>query len=83
MICDIIISQNERKIKERGEVVRDYLRKIRETKKMTQEDLAKKIGMSPSAYTMIELGQRQKKMTVSMAVKLSKALGVSKEKIIA
>lgn len=62
--------------------MRLYLKNIRKEKKLTQTEVASRIGINSAAYTMIENGDRQKDMSLSTIVKLSKALGVSRDKII-
>lgn len=57
--------------------MRSYLAKMREEKKMTQHDVAKAVGVSRQYYQMIETGNRQKKMDVTLCVKLADVLGVS------
>jgi transcriptional regulator with XRE-family HTH domain len=51
------------------------LRKIREAKKLTQEDAAFNCGMSASAYGQIE--RNAHKSTFETLYKISEALGVS------
>lgn len=62
--------------------MRDYLKRIRENKKMTQEYLASKLGINANYYCMIENGDRQKNMGLIMANNLAEALNVSVEFII-
>lgn len=51
------------------------LRKIREAKKLTQEDAAFNCGMSPSAYGQIE--RNAHKSTFETLIKIADALEVS------
>ena len=62
--------------------MRLYLKNIRKEKKLTQTEVASRIGINSAADTMIENGDRQKDMSLSTIVRLSKALGVSRDKII-
>lgn len=55
------------------------LREIRESKKMSQEELAKKSGISRVTISMLETGA-QKDTTASTLVKLADALEVPIDK---
>ena len=74
-LCDIIFSQNERN--ERGANLRAYLKELRKKAGLTQNDVAERIGIGASTYTMIELGERQKDMNLSLVEKLAEVFGVS------
>lgn len=56
--------------------MRKYLKDLRKKSGLTQIEIAKKLEISDSSYTMIELGERQKDMSLSFAEKLSKAFDV-------
>ena len=56
--------------------MRAYLRELRKKAGLTQSDVAEKLGVGASTYTMIELGERQKDMSVAMAEKLAGVLDV-------
>lgn len=62
--------------------MRKYLKRLREDVKMTQEDVAKEIGISRAYYVRIENGERQKDLDLSIAVKLSELFGVSVDWIV-
>ena len=53
----------------------EHLKSIRESKKLSQTDLAKKTGLKPSAISHFETGQR--KPSFDNLVKLADALSVS------
>lgn len=55
--------------------MREWLKKIREDKGLTQEDVAKMVGISRSTYGHIESGERG--ATVSNAQKIAAALNFS------
>lgn len=55
----------------------ERIRAFREKQNITQEDLAKAIGLSKVVLTKIELGQRPVKSTELLSI--AKALGVSME----
>lgn len=79
-LCDNIKSQYEIK---GGENVRKYLIQLRKTKKLTQEQVAMKLGIATTNYNMIENGFRQKDMDLSLAVRLAKIFEISIDYIIA
>ena len=62
--------------------MRDWLMKIREEHGMTQLEVAKKLDISESYYSYIESGERQKKMDIALASKLSVVFSVPIERIV-
>ena len=48
--------------------MRDWLKRIRVSKKMTQLDVATKANIERSYYTMIEKGDRQPSVTVAKGI---------------
>jgi len=56
--------------------MRDYLRKLRNEKGITQLEVANQLNISESGYSLIESGERQKDMSISMAEKLAAILDV-------
>lgn len=56
------------------EQVREYLIKAREKAGLTQQDVANRIGISRQYYQMVETGERQKRMDLSLAGGLSVVL---------
>lgn len=46
-------------------------------------EVAEKISISESYYSMIEAGERQKQMDITLAVKLADVLGLSIESVVA
>lgn len=65
-----------------GEQMRDWLRDARTEKGMTQLDVAKKLNISEAYYSYIESGERQKKMEITLATKLSGILGIPVQRIV-
>jgi transcriptional regulator with XRE-family HTH domain len=63
--------------------MRDYLKELREKKGLTMAEIAKKLDVSESYYCMIEKGQRQERMDITLAAKLSVILGISLSEIVA
>lgn len=49
---------------------------------MTQDDVAKKLGMVESAYSMIETGKRQKDLNISLVQSFSEIFDVPESLII-
>lgn len=61
--------------------MRQYLRDLRERFGFTQLEVSKKLNVSESYYSLIETGERQKKISMEMAQKLADVFGVSLEYI--
>ncbi len=57
------------------------IKKLRELKNLTQLHMAKKLGVSQSAYSKIELGESE--VTYSRLEKISEVLGMKPEEVIA
>ncbi len=51
--------------------MRQYLIDLRENKGLSQQDVSKKLKISSQYYSMIERGERQQKMEITLAVHLS------------
>lgn len=62
--------------------MRGWLAEKRKASNMTQSQIAKKLGISEGYYSYIESGDRQKKMDLTLAAKLSAVLGISVDEII-
>lgn len=56
--------------------VREYLIEAREKAGLTQQDVANRIGISRQYYQMVETGERQKRMDLSLAGGLSAILNI-------
>ena len=63
--------------------MRDWLRAKRTEAGLTMKEMGDKLGISESYYSMIESGDRQKKMDVTLAAGLSAALNMPIAEIIA
>lgn len=63
-------------------MVREYLRELRKKAGMTQADVARKLNVGVTTYGMIESGERQKDMNISLVQKLSEIFGISIEDIL-
>ena len=62
--------------------MRSYLRDMRNEMGLSQGTVADKMGVAQNTYAMIELGERQVDMSLSVIKKLSNAFGVPIEFII-
>ena len=57
--------------------MRTWLKDLRNSKGMTQREMAQKLGITEAYYALIENGQRQKKMDVTILAGIAKATGTS------
>ena len=62
--------------------MREWLRKSRKDKQITMSDMARKLGISESYYCLIENGERQKRMDISLLTKLSDILSIPISEIV-
>lgn len=62
--------------------MRDWLKEARTRQRLTMKQMGDAIGVTESYYSMIESGNRQKKMDVSLAIKLGNVLGMSVQEIV-
>lgn len=62
--------------------MREYLKKLREDKGLTLQNVADKIGISKQYYHLIENGERQRKMDITLVKSLSSVFEVPLETII-
>ena len=62
--------------------MRSWLVNARTSKGLTQAQIAEKIGITESYYCMIENGDRQKKMDITLAAKLSTILEIPISEIV-
>lgn len=62
--------------------MRQWLKNIRESKGISQQNVAEKVGITRQYYQLIEAGERQQKMDITLIAKLSQVLGVSMNQII-
>ena len=61
--------------------MRTWLIELREKYNMTQADVAKQLNVTQGYYSLIEKGERQADLNLSMAEKLSKMFNISLKKI--
>jgi len=57
--------------------MREWLAKARAEKGLTMKQMGEKLDISESYYSMIEAGDRQKRMDLTLVSKLSTVLGMS------
>lgn len=62
--------------------MRSWMEKARKGCGLTMKAAAAKLGISESYYSMIERGERQQKLDIALAVKMSGAFGISLEYIV-
>lgn len=62
--------------------MRDWLKELRSERGMTQAQLAEKLGISEAYLSYIESGERQKKMDLALAMKLSGILNIDLREIV-
>lgn len=54
--------------------MRDWLRRSREEKGLTIAEMAQKLDISLSYYSLVESGKRQKKMDITLLTRISSVL---------
>ena len=62
--------------------MREWMKEARTKAGMTQEEVAKAIGITNTYYSLIELGKRQNPMDLTLCVKLSKIFSISIKRIV-
>lgn len=62
--------------------MRTWLKEERVKQRLTQKQAADAIGVTESFYSLVEADKRQKKMDISLAVKLANVLGMEVNEIV-
>lgn len=62
--------------------MREYLKKLRTDAGMSMQDVSERFGISRQYYEMIESGDRQRKMDITLIAKISMLFSVPMEKIV-
>lgn len=62
--------------------MRLYLRNIRKSQGLTQQNVAEKLNMTPQYYSLIEKGERQDSLSVSLLCKLAEVFNVPVNQLI-
>lgn len=58
-------------------MARTYLKQFREDNDIKSGEMAKRLGLSESYYSLIENGQRQKPMDITLVSRISAVTGMS------
>jgi len=62
--------------------MREYLVELREERGLSQQDVSKTLNISSQYYSMIERGERQSKMEITLAVQLSNIFNISLQRFV-
>lgn len=62
--------------------MRDWLRNLRIEKHLTMKDMGEKLGISESYYSMIESGERQKKMDLIVVSGIASVFSIPVSRVI-
>lgn len=62
--------------------MREWMAAARNEKNLTMAKVAERCGISESYYSLIEAGERQKRLDITLAVKLSDVLGLPLDEIV-
>lgn len=62
--------------------MRTWLRNARVDHGLTQQDMAKKLGVTLSSYCLVENGKRQQEMYLSTAAKIGQILELPVQQIV-
>lgn len=62
--------------------MRKWMLEARKNAKLTIREASSKLGISEGYYSLIESGERQKKLDITLAVKLADVFGVSLDFIV-
>lgn len=62
--------------------MREWMATARNEKNLTMAKVAERCGISESYYSLIEAGERQKRLDITLAVKLSDVLGLPLDEIV-
>ncbi len=68
--------------KERGEIMRGWLKKMRLEKGYTMKEMGQKLGISESYYCAIENGERQKRLDMMLASEFATVFGIQVSEIV-
>lgn len=62
--------------------LRNWLKELRENRKLTQQNVADLLGITKQYYQMIEACERQRKMDIALLTKLSEIFQISLIKLV-
>mgnify|MGYP002626257581 CR=1 FL=1 len=78
-----IIQKNltQRQVRKGVRRLREWLKQTRIERGMTQAQIAQALDISEGYYSYIESGERQKKMDITLVMKLSNIFGITAQEI--
>lgn len=71
--------KRDKKRRKRVRALRKWLKELREREKLSQTTVAKQLGITQHYYSMIENGERQKDLDLSIVMKFAELFGVTVE----
>lgn len=78
----VLLSYNNKLFYNGGEKMRTWLKELRRTSKMSQQNVADILGITQQYYNLIESGERQSKMSIETAQKLAAVFDVPIEYVL-
>lgn len=78
----VLLSYNNKLFYNGGEKMRTWLKELRRTSKMSQQNVADILGITQQYYNLIESGERQSKMSIETAQKLAAIFNVPIEYVL-
>ena len=78
----VLLSYNNKLFYNGGEKMRTWLKELRRTSKMSQQNVADLLGITQQYYNLIESGERQSKMSIETAQKLAAVFDVPIEYVL-
>ena len=57
--------------------MRNWLKNLRDSRQLSQSDIAQKLQISQNYYSMIENGERQKQLSMELAQKIADVFGIT------
>lgn len=78
----VLLSYNNKLFYGGGEKMRTWLKELRRTSKMSQQNVADILGITQQYYNLIESGERQSKMSIETAQKLAAVFDVPFEYVL-
>ncbi len=78
----VLLSYNNKLFYSGGEKMRTWLKELRRTSKMSQQNVADILGITQQYYNLIESGERQSKMSIETAQKLAAVFDVPFEYVL-
>ncbi len=57
--------------------MRTWLKKLREQHGLSQKEISERLSIKPNYYSMIENGERQKRLSMELAQRIADVFGIS------